>query len=240
MSLVSVKRQLSADLERFSSRKKTFKNPRNSHQILSVRHLGDVTPNTRDNTRLRFRGNTASSSPGQSRPLSESTEHKNAFLRSSERPRTDATIPVTPPSSRQNIRVTSSQQFLRNTGKNTNNEVTKLCFSRNFSTALNNPSNGRFWSGEQLPDRQRVPGFEILSGDLFPEDLPIGTLCYASSKGPGSSFQVAVRRKRPSVRIVVNVPRIDVGETAIVFPYKHGNIRILNPRYTGRKALEES
>lgn len=238
MSLVSVKKQLSADLERFSSRKKTFKNPRNSNQILSVRHLGDVTS---DAPILRFHGNMSSSSLGQSRPFSESIEHRYGFLRNSERPRTIATIPVTPPSSRQNIRVTASQQFLRNTGRNTNNEVTKLSLSGNFSE-FNNPSNGRFWSGVTLPGRQSVSGFEILTGDLPSEDLPTRPSCYASNKllgrGLGSSFQVAVQRKRPSVRIVVNVPRIDVGETTIVFPYKHGNIRILDPRYTGRKALE--
>lgn len=260
MSFVTFKRQLSADLERFSSRKKTA-NRRKSTPTSSVRLLGNIsrTPKNPQNFSRCCKRNVALPSQDCHRFFENST-HCNTDSScgvSKQTGRTaSARFPRTPPPSRQDVRNPSLHCRKCDWTTKTDDKVPKIYVEENYSENSSSSNSsvlletrlpGRRNTSDSLPGRDNTPNFlpgrrnmpdfapgqrNVLDHEIPMDDsplgnLPLGTLPYKASGLLRREFSplASEREERPVVKLVVTVPKNDV-KSAVLFPYKHGKMRI--------------
>lgn len=228
MSFVSFKRQLSAELESFSSWKKASNKTPKSSQPSSVRLLGDIRWNA-ENPVVVSRFSENISSPYQScrRRLLASCPPRNTFcIPNQPRSIISGSFPRTRPPSRQ---VFPPLHFSICSWINNNEELPELSTSGN-DTVAKRSSNTPLLSTVLLPGRRYTPDLEFPMIDLTLNNLSKETFSCESRSPPGReygpNFRASDRKRQTAVKLVVSLPKTEDGDTPVVFSYKHGKMRI--------------
>ena len=76
-----------------------------------------------------------------------------------------------------------------------------------------------------LPGTKTVPGFSYLRNSALLDRTSGGTLDTSNWRRRfRTRFEIPDRRKEPTVRLVVNLPKTDMVRPVVTFSYKHGKI----------------
>jgi hypothetical protein len=229
MSFISFKRQLSADLERMTSR--SHGNMAYPKSATTFRKLGSTSHNR---TKPVRRIKTSKINPKQScvpvPPPPSRREHVRPFL--NDRKLRDC-MSEDGQISRDNMAESCSNCYPAIYSSNIVVEsnlgypTTRLLnsWARLFTRENPSPTKGRNAPGANVPNtRYRVvsPGMKNLPGFSYPRNSAL--LCNSSWRTIRARYGMADRRKEPTIALVVNLPKIEMAEPAVTLAYKHGKL----------------
>lgn len=242
MSFVSFKRQLSADLERISSRN----------------HGNKTTAYPKSASAFRKLGSTAQNRTKPVRGIKQDARNRNQMREC---------VPVPPPPSRRELFppflddtkqcnwMDEDDELLRqNIAENCSKHspsVAKLCLPDWQSALVDKsskyppinlrrsrgfiPSQQNVFEGERscrlgqnaarvfLPGRTKVPTFSCSKSSTLLGKNSGGIL---DSGRPTTRYQISDRRKEPTIRLVVNLPKPERVKPFVMFSYKHKHDKI--------------